>query len=166
MGTSMIALPRERAAKLRGVYAGSSQATQVIQRIAQLSCWMHGHLLLAHHEPHRLSLRCGWCGYETAGWDIEPRRCRRSSCGRELSESSRAIRQCGRQCCSERTAALERAFDAVTTVRTADERAFLHQRGKDSIADIRSQSEQTTCLIPGQAQAWHFAEFPKDPHDQ
>jgi hypothetical protein len=163
MGANIIALPRERAAKLRGVYAGSSLATQVIQRMGQLSCWMH---LLAHHEPHRLSLRCGWCGYETAGWDIEPRRGRPSSCSRELSESSRAIRECVGSFGSERTAALERAFDAVTTVRTADERAFLHQRGKDAIADIWSQSEQTTCLIPGQAQAWHFAEFPKDPHEQ
>ncbi len=70
MGASIIALPRERAAKLRGDDTGLSLATQVMQRIGQLSCWMHGHRLLAHHEPHRLSLRCGWCGYETAGWTL------------------------------------------------------------------------------------------------
>ena len=78
----------------------------------------------------------------------------------------RAIRQCGREFGSERGAALKRAYGAVTPIRAADERAFLHQGGKDPIADIRSESEQTPCLIAGQAQARHFAEFAKDSHEQ
>ena len=93
MGTSIIALPHQRAAKLGGDYAGSSLTIQIVQWIARWSCWMHGHMLLAHRSPHRLSLRCEWCGYETAGWDIEPGRDRRSSCGRMLRHSPRAIRQ-------------------------------------------------------------------------
>jgi hypothetical protein len=37
-----------------------------------MTCWMHGHMFLTHCEPGRLSLRCGWCGYETVGWNIGP----------------------------------------------------------------------------------------------
>ena len=42
-------------------------------RASQLRCWIHGHLLLTHYGSLRLSLRCAWCGYETAGWELRKR---------------------------------------------------------------------------------------------
>ena len=33
-------------------------------------CGMHGHLILLHFEPNKLSLQCGLCGYESEGWEV------------------------------------------------------------------------------------------------
>jgi hypothetical protein len=38
--------------------------------VSQLLCGLHGHLIVMHFEPHRLSLHCVWCGYQSHGWDI------------------------------------------------------------------------------------------------
>lgn len=38
----------------------------------RLSCWaLSGHQWERHREPGRLSLRCGFCGAETAGWTLD-----------------------------------------------------------------------------------------------
>src|SRR5438552_13700770 len=37
---------------------------------ARLWCGMHGHLILLHFEPNKLSLQCGLCGYESEGWEV------------------------------------------------------------------------------------------------
>jgi hypothetical protein len=38
--------------------------------VARLWCGMHGHLILLHFEPNKLSLQCGLCGYESEGWEV------------------------------------------------------------------------------------------------
>lgn len=42
----------------------------IARRIAQLSCGLHGHLIMLHFEPNRLSLQCSLCGYATDGWEV------------------------------------------------------------------------------------------------
>jgi hypothetical protein len=37
---------------------------------ARLWCGFHGHHILLHFEPNKLSLQCALCGYETEGWDV------------------------------------------------------------------------------------------------
>ena len=34
-------------------------------------CRIRGHDLLLHFEPHRLSLRCVDCGWDSSGWMVE-----------------------------------------------------------------------------------------------
>lgn len=36
----------------------------------RLLCGMHGHLILLHYAPNKLSLQCGICGYESEGWEV------------------------------------------------------------------------------------------------
>ena len=31
---------------------------------------MHGHLIILHFAPNKLSLQCGICGYESEGWEV------------------------------------------------------------------------------------------------
>jgi hypothetical protein len=45
-----------------------------VQNVHQWICGLYGHRLLMHFEPSRVSMRCGWCGYETPGWEIAPMR--------------------------------------------------------------------------------------------
>ena len=40
------------------------------RQLARLCCGMRGHLILMHFEPHKLSLQCGLCGYESEGWEV------------------------------------------------------------------------------------------------
>ena len=40
------------------------------RQIARVWCGMHGHLIMLHFEPHKLSLQCSLCGYETEGWEV------------------------------------------------------------------------------------------------
>jgi len=42
----------------------------VVRHVSQLLCGLHGHLIVMHFEPHKLSLHCAWCGYQSHGWDI------------------------------------------------------------------------------------------------
>lgn len=42
----------------------------VSRRIARLICGVHGHVILLHFEPTRLSLHCALCGYESEGWEV------------------------------------------------------------------------------------------------
>ncbi len=42
----------------------------VSRRVAQLLCGMHGHSILLHFEPNKLSLQCALCGYESNGWEV------------------------------------------------------------------------------------------------
>lgn len=42
----------------------------IARQFARLWCGMHGHLILLHFEPNKLSLQCGFCGYESDGWEV------------------------------------------------------------------------------------------------
>jgi hypothetical protein len=54
-----------------GAATSFSRILSAITRLcAQLWCGMHGHLILLHFEPHKLSLQCGLCGYESEGWEV------------------------------------------------------------------------------------------------
>jgi len=39
-------------------------------QFARLWCGLHGHLIMLHYEPNKLSLQCSFCGYETEGWEV------------------------------------------------------------------------------------------------
>ena len=40
------------------------------RQCARLWCGMHGHLIMMHFAPNKLSLQCALCGYESEGWDV------------------------------------------------------------------------------------------------
>jgi len=42
----------------------------VSRQLARLWCGMHGHLIMLHFQPNKLSLHCSLCGYETEGWEV------------------------------------------------------------------------------------------------
>jgi hypothetical protein len=42
----------------------------IARHFARLWCGMHGHLIMLHFEPNKLSLQCSLCGYETDGWEV------------------------------------------------------------------------------------------------
>ena len=48
----------------------SRLAGQVSRFWSQTWCGMHGHLILLHFEPNKLSLECGLCGYHSEGWEV------------------------------------------------------------------------------------------------
>ena len=54
------------------------------QQCSLLWCGMHGHLILLHFEPNKLSLQCGLCGYESDGWEVgRPMTARRQADNRQ-----------------------------------------------------------------------------------
>ena len=42
----------------------------IARQLARMWCGLHGHLIMLHFEPHKLSLQCSLCGYETDGWEV------------------------------------------------------------------------------------------------
>jgi hypothetical protein len=42
----------------------------ISRQLSRMWCAMHGHLILLHYEPNKLSLQCALCGYESEGWDV------------------------------------------------------------------------------------------------
>ena len=44
--------------------------TGITRLFARVWCGVHGHLILLHFEPNKLSLQCGLCGYESEGWEV------------------------------------------------------------------------------------------------
>jgi hypothetical protein len=44
--------------------------TGLTRLFARVWCGVHGHLILLHFEPNKLSLQCGLCGYESEGWEV------------------------------------------------------------------------------------------------
>ena len=42
----------------------------LVRQLARVWCGMHGHLIMLHFEPNKLSLHCSLCGYETEGWEV------------------------------------------------------------------------------------------------
>jgi hypothetical protein len=42
----------------------------IARQVAQIRCGLHGHLIMLHFEPHKLSLQCSFCGFETEGWEV------------------------------------------------------------------------------------------------
>jgi hypothetical protein len=80
----------------------SEQAFSLVSRIfsalgrqlAQLWCGLHGHLILLHFEPTKLSLQCALCGYESEGWEVGHPAAVRHQAGRPQArpERRRALR--------------------------------------------------------------------------
>lgn len=71
-------------AKQEPVLSSPSFLTRIIRAIgrqfARVWCGMHGHLILLHFEPNRLSLQCALCGYASEGWEVgQPLVARRAS---------------------------------------------------------------------------------------
>jgi hypothetical protein len=44
--------------------------TGITRLFARVWCGVHGHLILLHFEPNKLSLQCGLCGYQSEGWEV------------------------------------------------------------------------------------------------
>jgi len=42
----------------------------IARHIARIWCGLHGHLIMLHFEPNKLSLQCSFCGFETEGWEV------------------------------------------------------------------------------------------------
>jgi hypothetical protein len=42
----------------------------MLSRLSRFWCGLHGHLILMHYEPNRLSLECAHCGYKSEGWEV------------------------------------------------------------------------------------------------
>lgn len=42
----------------------------ISRNLARLWCGVHGHVIMLHFEPNKLSLQCSLCGYETEGWEV------------------------------------------------------------------------------------------------
>ena len=42
----------------------------ISRQVAYTWCGFHGHLILLHFAPNKLSLQCALCGYESEGWDV------------------------------------------------------------------------------------------------
>ncbi len=61
-------------ARLRGETARPGSLTRVfdavLRRASRFWCGLHGHLILMHFEPNRLSLECALCGYKSEGWEV------------------------------------------------------------------------------------------------
>lgn len=43
---------------------------RIYRRVSQRLCGMHGHVIMLHFQPNKLSLQCSLCGYETEGWEV------------------------------------------------------------------------------------------------
>ena len=55
---------------------------------SRLWCGLHGHLILLHYAPNKLSLQCALCGYESQGWDVgRPLVARRQMMARRQGDS-------------------------------------------------------------------------------
>jgi hypothetical protein len=53
---------------------------------ARLCCGVHGHVILMHFEPNKLSLQCALCGYQSEGWEVgRPMTARRPLDNRQAS---------------------------------------------------------------------------------
>lgn len=42
----------------------------LMRQVARMWCGIHGHVVMLHFEPERLSLQCSLCGYATEGWEV------------------------------------------------------------------------------------------------
>jgi hypothetical protein len=42
----------------------------ISRQFATFWCGLHGHVIMLHFEPNKLSLQCSLCGYETEGWEV------------------------------------------------------------------------------------------------
>ena len=48
----------------------SRMFSSLARQLARGWCGIHGHLIMLHFEPNKLSLQCSLCGYETEGWEV------------------------------------------------------------------------------------------------
>jgi hypothetical protein len=42
----------------------------LMRQLARVWCGVHGHVVMLHFQPEKLSLQCSLCGYETEGWTV------------------------------------------------------------------------------------------------
>jgi len=40
------------------------------RHLSRFWCGLHGHQIMLHFEPNKLSLECSLCGYATEGWEV------------------------------------------------------------------------------------------------
>jgi hypothetical protein len=54
--------------------AGGGSVARVVGTISRqftrMLCSLHGHVIMLHFEPNKLSLECSLCGYQTEGWEV------------------------------------------------------------------------------------------------
>ena len=43
---------------------------RLLLKLSRFWCGLHGHAILMHFEPNRLSLECALCGYKSEGWEV------------------------------------------------------------------------------------------------
>ena len=43
---------------------------RLLLNLSRFWCGLHGHAILMHFEPNRLSLECALCGYKSEGWEV------------------------------------------------------------------------------------------------
>jgi hypothetical protein len=48
----------------------SKMVSACARQLARAWCGIHGHFIMLHFEPNKLSLQCSLCGYETEGWEV------------------------------------------------------------------------------------------------
>jgi len=65
--------------KIRVIIRWSTVTPEVVRQsmwnvFKQLSCRIAGHRAEIEVTTGRLALKCGRCGWESAGWSIDPRR--------------------------------------------------------------------------------------------
>jgi len=74
-------------------YVFGRSVARIFSAVARLWCGVHGHIIMLHFEPERLSLQCSLCGYETEGWKVgRPMAARRVEGTRVTSDVRRQIR--------------------------------------------------------------------------
>jgi hypothetical protein len=59
-----------RESKLTGPTFLTRVMTAGSRQFSRLWCGMHGHVIMLHFEPNKLSLHCALCGYESEGWEV------------------------------------------------------------------------------------------------
>jgi len=68
--------------------------TAFSRQVSRMWCGVHGHLILLHFQPNKLSLQCALCGYETEGWEVgRPPVARRQADNRVHSHQVRTERR-------------------------------------------------------------------------
>ena len=65
----------------------------ISRQFARMWCGIHGHLILMHFAPNKLSLQCALCGYESEGWEVgRPLVARRAADTRRPQTQTQPIR--------------------------------------------------------------------------
>ena len=61
---------REEAPAHMPEICSSESSPPLSHQVARIWCGLHGHQIMLHFEPNKLSLQCSLCGYATEGWEV------------------------------------------------------------------------------------------------